>query len=230
MDAIEKKSWVLSVAIHAALVLMSLFSFGVPVLALRSAANSLPPIPPDSQRHGEVVLAPDSTASAALGGLPPLPPLSGQPAPSADVIQPAETSFPGNDRSRGDRPGHVAPVELPRASMPSPLSDALRGQHSNPSLSVDAASRAAAADHVDFLVNYHYPRLWRGYASQITNKLLVIEVVADERSIIRKAALFHCTTGVPELDRAICDWLVEQGTSLPRLPAGQALRFAVNLP
>ena len=226
MDAIERKSWVLSLAIHVAVVLSSWFSFGIPVLALRSAANQ-PPAAPAAPTLGEVVLAPDSATAGGMATLPSLPPLAGQPT----VITPAATSFAGELRSRGSSPSRTAPVALPQATAPAtPLSDALRGQHANPALSREAANRATAADHLDFLIYGAFPRLWRGYATQLTNRRLVIEVIADERGVIRRAALFHCTTGVSELDRAITDWLVEQGTSLPRLPAGQALRFAVALP
>ena len=226
MDALERKSWALSLAIHAALVLSSLFSFGVPILALRSAAHPPPPTPATPSR-GEVVLAPEVVGSGGMPVLPSLPALAAQPS----VITPAATSFAGEIRSRGMSPSLSSPVVLPQAStQPTPLSDALRGQQANPALSREAANRATAADHLDFLVYNAFPRLWRGYATQITNRRLVIEVIADERGVIRRAALFHCTTGVPELDRAIADWLVEQGTSLPRLPAGQALRFAVALP
>jgi hypothetical protein len=231
MDTIERKSWGLSLAIHVALVVVSLFSFRLPAWSSRSASPPLPPAPTAAQHSGEVVLAPDAASGEGLGAFPALPPLSGQPAPSADVIVPASTSFPGKERSRGDRPGRSAPVDLPKASaLSTPTMDALLGQRSNPTLSKDAANRATAADFVDFKVKQHYSEKWKGYASQITNRSLVVELVADEHAVIRRAALFHCTTGVADLDRAICDWLVEERTNLPPIPAGQALRFVVVLP
>ena len=232
MDAIERKSWVLSLVIHAALVVVSLFGIGLPVLALRSASSSPPPPPQVSAPHvsGDIVLAPESVDGGS-GSLPPLPSLSASSSPDVQAIAPAPTNYAGNEHSRGDQTRHRAPVDLPQASaVPTPLSDALRGQRENPQLSIEAANRATAADHIDFIINRAYPRLWRGFATQITNKRLIIEVIADERGIIRRASLFHCTTGVADLDRAITDWLVQQGTSVPKLPAGQALRFIVVLP
>jgi hypothetical protein len=229
MDSIERKSWALSLAIHVALVLISLFGIGIPVLALRSASPPPQPVPAP-RATGEVVLAPESVDGGS-GSLPPLPSLSASPLRGIQAIVPAPTNFPGKERSRGDSPGQRAPVELPQASAaPTPMSDALRGQHANPQLSAEAANRATAADHIDFIIKRAYPKLWRGFATQITNRNLFIEIIADERGIIRQANLFHCTTGVPDLDRAITDWLVQQGTNVPRLPAGQPLRFVVVLP
>jgi hypothetical protein len=122
-------------------------------------------------------------------------------------------------------------VLLPQAeAVATPLGDALRGQRSNPRLSAEAASRATGADHLDYIIGEAYRRLWRGYASQITNRILVIEVEADGTGTVHRAGLFHCTTGVPELDRAITAWLVQEEVNLPRLLAGQVLRFVVVLP
>lgn len=224
MDAIARKSWLLSFAVHAVLVLVSLFGFRLPVPAPRAPAS--PPPVPAAATGGEIVLAPDAAFPASPHAV--LPPLT---ASLPTSIAPAATSFPGRFTSRGDHSDRSAPVALPQASAATtPLSDALRGQQTNPALSREAANRATAADHLDFLIYHAFPRLWRGYATQLTNRRLIIEVIADERGIIRRATLFHCTTGVPDLDRALADWLVEQGTSLPRLPAGQALRFSVRLP
>ena len=77
------------------------------------------------------------------------------------------------------------------------------------------------------LVSTYHAR-WRSYATQISNRTLVVELEVDRRGFVQRARLFECSTGSPELDRAIEAWLAEKGMSL-RVTSG-TFYFLVRLP
>lgn len=160
---------------------------------------------------------------ANLGrGSAPLPPLP--------VVRATPTDRQGGTRSRGSTGPDPSPVDLPTVNSESPALRALRGIHANPALSHEQDMLATAQWHLENRIVGAYRSYWRGYASQVSNRRIVVWVVADERRRVQRGGLYQCTTGSSDLDRAIEALLLKKDFGLPPIAPGVMTWFQVTLP
>ena len=236
MDRVTRRSGYVSLVLHGVLVAASLFALGpppppappparAPAAAAQSDAAQPKPSPtlaPLNIAAEDAVLSPPAPRLPQLGAgsaaLPPLP-----------IVRATATDRQGTGRSRGRTGSDPAPVDLPTAAGESPTLRALRGTHSNPSLKHEQDMQATAQAHLQKRLVDTYHARWRPYATQISNRTLVIELVVDRRGRVQRGRLFQSPTGSPDLDRAIESWLMEKDFGLPPITP-ETLWFQVTLP
>jgi len=233
IDRVTRRSALASLILHGVLVVAALVALGPP-----------PPLPPPD-RAPDTVPAPDAAPRAA--DLPPLlvaqsaaQPLSAPRLPDLTpgvnllpplpIIRPTATERPGDQRSRGRAGADRAPVDLPATDAESPTLRALRGMTTNPRLSHDQDMQATAQWHIENRIVRAYRSTWRSYTTQVSNRQLVIWVVADEHRRVLRGGLFQCSTGAPDLDRAIEGLLRQKDFVLPPIVPGVTTYFLVTLP
>ena len=231
MDRVTRRSGYVSLVLHGVLVAASLFAFGPPPPPPPPPARvpdaSAPPPTPAQVLAPLGVAAKDAVPPASAPRLPQLGPESSP--PPLPIVLPMPTDRQGGGRSRGKAGPDPAPVDLPTAAGESPMLRALRGIHTNQSLSHEQDMQATAQSHLQKRLVDAYRSRWRAYATQVSNRTLVVELVVDRRGRVQRGRLFQCTTGSPDLDRAIEAWLMEKDFGLPPIAPGM-LWFLVTLP
>lgn len=243
MDALTKRSAIISTALHAALVAWTFWgaSNGVSSIPQLSTEHEKTEKPEErSAPETELILVPESVPED--GGTPALPSLPAVdqkqylmrmdrlPA-TASLIAPGKTEQPRRMDSSGKK-GGASPngLELPKSPEPArALSRQLQGRAENPSLDRAERVRRTAATHLDSRLYAVYQDHWRReYDARITNRQLVVRMQVDRRGLVLDAGLAN-STGVPELDRLIELWLKKPGLGLPPLEPGVTHHFLVSL-
>lgn len=235
MDRITRRSAYVSLTLHGALAAASLIAFGSPPpppppARIPSAGMPAAPPPAPADLAPLSIAAEDAVLAPAPQRLPGLTPGS-PPLPPLPIVRATPTDRQGGERSRGGGgPDRRAAVDLPTAEGGSPALRAARSAHRNPALTHEQDMLATAQQFLDGSISRAYHRRWRGYATQISNRRLVVWVVVDQRRRVQRGGLYQCSTGSPELDRAIEGLLFEKDFGLPPIAPGVTTWFQVTLP
>jgi hypothetical protein len=235
MDRVDRRSALASLALHGLLVGGSLVALGGPPPPPRPqpapprvpTAPSAQPAPTPLAPLGipvedAVVRMPSRLPTLGPGALPP-PPLP--------VVRHRASDFPGKQASQGRAKSGSAAVDLPELPSEQSAPATENGQRSSAALREELRRINDAAGFLTIAIENQYRAAWRGYATQMTNRDLVIQVEVDPRGIVVSGGRFAgSTTGCTQLDEAIDRWLATTGIRLPRIPSGVAHYFAVRLP
>jgi len=237
MDKITSRSFYASVLIHVVVVVVSLFGF-FPSSAPQTPPVTQIPAPAVAPKSAEktpalapLILAEDSFLSAnPPPSLPPLP--APKQATSVTPLIPLPMTPTGPVLSRGTTGDRNAPLALPPADGPAtPALDALRTRMSSPrTTDWDEDARRTTAMSLQIFIERAFWEKWRGHATRITNRTLVLWLRSGARNRVVDGGLFQCSTGVPDLDRAIEAWLVSGELGLPAIDTASIYYIRIKLP
>jgi outer membrane biosynthesis protein TonB len=236
MDRITRHSAIISTALHASLVAMAFWPRGCGCSLIPPAPPQVSPPPPAGRSAPPRPPTRLILASPTRNGDPPLP-LLGQrglpplPKNDAQVISPAPTDRQGGKRSRGDRGQVAADANLPRLQT---RGDDLIGQMqakrtSNATMTLEEERLHDSQQFLNNQLILQIDRRWRHLLRRVTEWRLIIEVVVDENSDVVSAHLGN-STGSPDLDRVIDDWLRTTRFGFPHIPPGVSFPFLVIIP
>lgn len=245
MDKITSRSLYASVVIHGVVVVVSLFGLFPPSTPTSPAVIAIP-VPAVAEKPAEksaeqprekppvlapLILAEDSFLPASAP--PSLPPL---PAPkqltSVTPLIPLPMTPVGRELSRGTSGDRNAPLALPPSDGPAtPTLNAVRTRMSSPPATDWAEdARRTTATSLQIFIERAFWTKWRSHATQVTNRTLVLWLRSGSGNHVVEGGLFQCTTGVPDLDRAIEAWLVSGELGLPAIDTASIYYIRIKLP
>lgn len=229
IDPLTRKAWLLSVVIHAVVVAISVIGL-FPRRSPPPPPQTTPvaPLPEQADDLGALILAEDSFAPP-----PPAPALADLPlSPTVVPLAAASLAPAGREASRGSSGDARAPLALPPLAAPAtPELDALRTRMSAPRpRDWGEDNRRNAATSLQIFIENAFWERWRGHATRITNRTLVLWLETGSDNRILRGGLFRSSTGVEELDRAIEAWLVSGVVGLPPIDAASIHYVRITLP
>lgn len=223
MDGTDRRAWLSSLVLHGILV----------AAALIHVAGGDPPPPP-----AVAVPAPETPATAPLilaeDAFVPLPqsqPLPDRPLPEAPILRATSLAPRADEASSGQLHTEPEPPTPARwDARATPILDALRGQARSAPRDWDEDNRRTAATTLQIFIENTFRARWSGLRTRISRRDLVLWLRVDAGGRITGGGLFHCSTGLADLDRAIERWLTTEVAGLPRIEAGIEHFVRVELP
>lgn len=223
MDGTDRRAWSISLVLHGVLVAVSLIRLASD--DVQPPADTATPIP-EAPTTAPLILAEDAFVPLPLGQ-----PLPDRPLPEAPILratslapQAAEAS-PGQIRAKAE-----PPTQTQWDAQATPILDALRGQARSAPRDWDEDNRRTTATTLQIFIENTFRTRWTGLRTRITRRDLVLWLRVDSAGRITDGGLFHCSTGLPDLDRGIERWLTTEVTGLPRIEAGIEHFVRVELP
>jgi hypothetical protein len=230
MDAVDRRAFTVSLVIHGVLIAVTLIGIHPrgPEAPIPEPSTVLAPAPAAQEDLG-FTLAED--AFAVVPAAPTLPALGARPL-SERILHATPMLPPGPLTSRGSSGTQTQNLRLPEstAATNSELT-ALQARLSTPR-AVDSAedNRRNAATSLQIFLENAFQRQWRQQATRITNRTLVIWIETNRANQIERGGLYHCTTGVADLDLAIDRWLVSGTIGLPPITPGVIHYVRIEIP
>lgn len=238
IDRLTRRALTISLGVHAALLLATFVAFGPsdptrppePPRPMPAPARPAPTAKPMAPAPAPTVRAEDRIQPAA-GPLPALGP-GGHP-PTVVSHRPTDR-MAGTTTTRGRDGEGDAPAVLPAATPgQAPTLAALQGRTRNVRLDDELVRLQTARTMIELAARAEYRRTWSTHSTRITRRDLIVWVQLDARGYVLRGGLFHCSTGVAEVDAAIGRWLNAAGEDrirLPSLPTGVTHHLELRLP
>jgi hypothetical protein len=240
IDHLTRRSALISTIVHATLVVAVWWTNRgdspepSPTQAVPVPPTVLSPAEPDAGAAIEVVSGDDGPGAALRS--PPLPPLDRAdhhrpmpPMTDPALVVPLPTGRAERDPAVGRGLGSVRELDLPVSDLPAATAlDATRARGAAPDLDHVMRMRQTARDHLDGRLRAAYRAHWRRFATQIAVWKLIVRITVDARGRVVDAGLEN-STGAPELDRLIENWLRRGDIGMPPIPPGVPQRFLVSL-
>jgi outer membrane biosynthesis protein TonB len=239
MDRITQRSAVVSTTLHALLVALAFWPRGCGCSHTPPSAAAMLEKPVQPTEPARAVTPP--TASSRLIAVPrpapvdpPLPALDDTALPPLPVdpgqLITAASSGGGTDTARGKGGTTSAPVKLPAlAPEANDLTAQLRARRTtNQQMDAEQANLHASHDLIERRLRDQIDHVWRHLKPRMREHRLVVEVVVQADGAV-KARLVN-SSGAPELDRLVDDWLRNAGLQLAPMRVGMPYPFLVVIP
>ncbi len=232
IDPLTRSAWLMSVIIHAVVVLIATIGLfprrSPPPQPPQEQAMPAAPAPDKTDAFGDLILAEDSFAAPPSATTLPAAPLP----PGIVPMVPTSMARPDRDTSRGQSGTQRSDIALPPLDAPpTPELERIRSRMSARAATDWAEDRRrTTAQAFDMMLDRAYRAQWRHFATRITNRDLVFWLQTDHLGHVTQGGLFHSTTGVEELDRAITHWLLHGDLQLPPIDAASIEYIRIRLP
>lgn len=240
MDNVERRAWMISLILHGGLVLVTLIGFGggptnpplpplppLPEMVDRPEAIKKTP-PPAALPELEMVLAEDAvlpvTADVALPALP-----LGQ--ASVPILMPSSLAPKAKEASAGT--DHTLPdiVKSGAEVATLPTLETIRAKRSAAlPANWEEDNRRTAATTLQMFLEQKFWQQWRALSTRISQRDLVLWIETDSTNHIARGGLFHCSTGLEDLDRSIEHWLTHSLVGLPPVAPNTTHYIRIRLP